>query len=200
MQSRGKNIWSYLEDKVKFKNWSEKRIFNILWKLKLVPKIINKEIKNTILKTIEIIPERVIYKVACLYLTALSNCLPTYSRPLQPNPTNSRSFQPTPGYSNPLQATTTHSRLLQHTQPTLTHSTLFKLTAGHSIYSRLLSKHNHTLFETILVSLTDSRKFLSAVCFFFNSNHWINHLNHYLEKIFNFNIRKFHTLNSINFY
>ena len=146
-------------------------MFNIFWKLKLVPKIINKEIKNTILKTIEIIPERVIYKVACLYLTALSNCLPTYSRPLQPNPTNSRSFQPTPGYSNPLQATTTHSRLLQHTQPTLTHSTLFKLTAGHSIYSILLSKHTHTLFETILVSLTGSRKLLSAVYFFFNSNH-----------------------------
>ena len=112
MQSRGKNILSYLEDKVKFKNRSKKRIFNIFWKLKLVPKIINKEIKNTILKTTEIIPERVIHKVACLYLTALSNCPPTYSRPLQPNPTNSRSFQPTPGYSNPLQATTTHSRLL----------------------------------------------------------------------------------------
>ena len=71
--------------------------------------------------------------------------------------------------SNPLQAT-------------LTHSASFQLTAGHSFYSRLLSKHNHTLFETILGPLTNSRKFSSFMYFFFNSNDWINHLNHYLKK------------------
>ena len=103
---------------------------------------------------------------------------PSYSNPLQ-------SLQHTPTHSRSLRPTPTHSRPLRPAQSTLTHSTPLSLTAGHSIYSKLHSKHNHTLFETILGSLTHSREFLSFVYLIFNSNEWINHLNHYLEKISN---------------
>ena len=105
------------------------------------------------------------------WVGALSNCGPTHARP----------HQPTPGHSNQLQAT-------------LIHSKPFWLTAGQSIYSRLLSKHNHTLFETILGSQRHSRKFSNFIYFFFNPNDCINQLNHYLESIFNFGVRKFHKL------
>ena len=113
---------------------------------------------------------------------------------LQPTPGHSRLMQPVPGYSNPLQATPTNSNPLQATPTNSSHSNPF-----HAVltYCRPL----HLLQTTLKIQphpiwnhswLPDTLQKIFEFYFFFNSNDWINHLNHYPEKIFNFGIRKFH--------
>ena len=101
---------------------------------------------------------------------------PIYSNVLQPTPNHSNSLQVTPTNSNPLQATTTNSSYFYPPHAALTHCRPL-----HLLQTTLEKKshpiRNHSWF------LTHSRKFLNFIYLFFNSNDWINHLNHYLEKI-----------------
>ena len=123
-----------------------------------------------------------------IYLKGRIHCeiFGLYRIALQPTPGDSNPLQPTPTHSNPLQATPTHSRPLQPTPTNSSHFNPLHAALTHCRPLHLLQTtletqphaiRNHSWLPNTL------RKFLNFIYLFFNSKDWINHLNHYLEKI-----------------